>query len=166
MHVLLFMVRKFQLCTNVVLLGKLQIGLKIADQSHAGFALQLAKYPLALSQLAIYPRPPNPNPNSNHNTQNLPNMQNITTFQFVNLLQCTIAHARASGLHLANTAPSVVITYMDAAYTVTLYLLLPLAEPALRSVLFGTLSVFTKSSAQKSVLTVKVHITQIWPATT
>ena len=36
MHVMLFTVRKFQLCTNAVALGKLRVGLKIADQSRAG----------------------------------------------------------------------------------------------------------------------------------
>ena len=36
MHVMLFSLRKFQLCVNVVAPGKLQVGLKISGQSHAG----------------------------------------------------------------------------------------------------------------------------------
>jgi len=36
MHVMLFLLRKFQLCTNAVAPGKLRVGLKIADQLLAG----------------------------------------------------------------------------------------------------------------------------------
>ena len=36
MHVLLFPLRKFQLCANAVAPGKLRVGLKISDQSRAG----------------------------------------------------------------------------------------------------------------------------------
>ena len=35
MHVMLFPLRKFQLCVNAVTLGKLQVGLKITDQVRA-----------------------------------------------------------------------------------------------------------------------------------
>jgi len=34
MHVMLIPLRKLQLCVNAVVLGKLQIGLKISDQLH------------------------------------------------------------------------------------------------------------------------------------
>ena len=52
----MFPLRKFQLCANVVAPGKLSHSKNISPIT-CWLALQLAKYPLALSQLAFYPRP-------------------------------------------------------------------------------------------------------------
>ena len=54
MHVMLFLLRKYQLCSNVVALGKLRVGLKISDKLCARI---IPTCIFAVSQLSFYPRP-------------------------------------------------------------------------------------------------------------
>jgi len=59
MHVMLFLLRQFQLCANAVMPGKLRVGLKISDLLRAvsHFNSQNTHSHFCNSQFAFYPRP-------------------------------------------------------------------------------------------------------------
>jgi len=59
MHVMLLPLRKFQLCANAVVPGKLQVCLKISDQSRAA-CTSTRKIPTRTFKTRILPEAPKP----------------------------------------------------------------------------------------------------------